>query len=108
MKTVSLICHHDGCRSTFTRPKKEFERQERNGRHIHYCSRQCAALSNKSFLEAGKKNGSVENLNASNRRDEFTPFRKHLRSAKARGCKGKACDLTLEDLKTQWERQDGL
>jgi hypothetical protein len=108
MKTVSLICHFEGCRASFSRPKREFERQERNGRHVHFCSRKCAAFANRKFLEAGQRNGSVTNLNASNRRDEFTPFRKHFRSARARGCKGKVCDLTLEILKDQWEQQQGL
>lgn len=107
MKTVSLICHNHECRSQFTRPKKEFERRQREGHNTHYCGRKCAALANHNFIVAGRKNGNVDRLQPFiPQRDEFTPFRQHLRSARARDKEN--CTLTLTDLKTQWELQDGL
>jgi len=44
-------------------------------------------------------------LIANNRRDEFSDFREHLRRASRRN---KSFDLSLQDLKDQWDKQKGL
>ena len=49
--------------------------------------------------------GNKKNLVADNRLDEFTEFRQHLRYAKRRD---KKCNLTLEDLRVQWDKQKGI
>ncbi|MEM7714902.1 MAG: hypothetical protein AAF349_15215 [Cyanobacteria bacterium P01_A01_bin.68] len=43
-----------------------------------------------------------------NRRDEYSPFRQHLRLARRRGkINGRECNITLEYLKNLWEKQGG-
>jgi YHS domain-containing protein len=43
-----------------------------------------------------------------NRRDEYSPFRQHLISARKRvSSKGRECNITLQELKKLWETQGG-
>ena len=43
-----------------------------------------------------------------NRRDEYSPYRQHLRLARRRvKLNGRECNITLEYLKVLWEKQDG-
>jgi hypothetical protein len=64
----------------------------------------------------GKNNsgcGNLENnictsLPLFNRRDEYSPYRQHLRLARRRvKLNGRECNITLEYLKALWEQQDG-
>ena len=86
---VQFIC--DCCGKETTKAKSEYERNIRLGKK-NFCSRSCAANHNISQY-------------SNNHRDEFTPFRYSLRCAKRRY---KGCTLTLEDLREQWELQQGV
>lgn len=45
MKTIPMTCHK--CQTSFDVPKKEYDRQIRNGRLYFFCSRSCAQSFNK-------------------------------------------------------------
>ena len=102
-KTITTTCKTCGC--SFEKIKSEFDRGERNGRN-HYCSRKCCGKDNISRnLKKWVGKGDASRLKSNNRRDEFTGFRDFLRRARNRDKLG---DLTLENLKEQWEKQKGI
>ena len=76
----------------------------KRGRKI-CCSHVCSAKSNTKHI------GNANPCTKRNTDDEFSPFRFHLQKIKER-CrrfpKLGECELTVEDLKAQWERQDGI
>lgn len=48
------------------------------------------------------------NTSIGNKRDEYSPFRQHLRLARRRvKTHGRECNITLEYLKQLWEKQGG-
>lgn len=97
MKMEEIICKR--CKQTATKPKKEIDRQRRNGRTEFYCSISCGSKGHK------RSKGNVLNLDSRNRLDEFSPFRETLRRCKKR--KHHTCDLTLEYIRELWEKQKG-
>ncbi|MGB3641792.1 MAG: hypothetical protein WBA39_30080, partial [Rivularia sp. (in: cyanobacteria)] len=49
-----------------------------------------------------------ESVLGNSRRDEYSPFRQHLKLARRRvKSNGRECNITLEYLKQLWEKQDG-
>lgn len=97
---MKLVC--EVCQKEFERTKGEVNRNLKKGRRI-FCSRSCAGHhSIKNIAEHSKE---WKHLNPANQRDEFTPFREFLRSIKRRD---KDYDLTLFDIKEQWEKQNGI
>jgi len=97
MKTEKIVCKC--CKQTATKPKKEIDRQRRNGRTEFYCSISCGSKGHK------RSKGNLSNLDSHNRLDEFSPFRETLRRCKKR--KHHPCNLTLEYLRDLWEKQSG-
>ena len=102
-KTVTTICKTCGC--SFEKIKSEYDRAELKFGN-HYCSRNCCGKDNiKKQLGKWYGKGNATQLISNNGRDEFTGFRDFLRRAKNRDKLG---DLTLVDLKEQWEKQKGM
>lgn len=103
MKTTTVTCAH--CGKEFDRYTSEVKRSEKLGRK-HYCSRACCGADNNDHL---LRTDAFGNLDASNRLDEFSPFRRHLKQARMHASKRrtKECSITLEHLKEQWEKQQG-
>lgn len=102
-KTVTTKCKTCGC--SFEKIKTEYDRAELKSRN-HYCSRSCCGKDNiKKQLGEWYGKGNVTQLISNNGRDEFTGLRDFLRRAKYRDKFG---DLTLIDLKEQWENQKGV
>lgn len=97
---IQFIC--DCCGEEATKAKSEYERNIRLGRK-NFCSRSCSAKYNNTHRER-QTNSNIANY-SNNHRDEYTPFRYTLRCAKRRD---KGCSLTLEQLKAQWELQQGI
>ena len=95
---VQLTC--DTCGITFEREAKEVNRNRKNGRRT-YCSFRCNGKANNEHLPKGAHN---ENLKRSVN-DEFSPFRLHMRNCKK---SGKPVEITLADLKDQWDSQKGI
>ena len=102
-KKVEVQCSH--CNITFEKDLSEVKRNEKIGRK-NYCSMSCAKKEPANIEHISKfKNTDLSKLNPSNIRDEFTPFREHLRRAKRRD---EQCDLDLEHLKEVWDKQQGI
>ena len=103
MKTqIDLKCEE--CGKEFSRPMSEHNRSLKLGRH-EFCCRRCAAIwSNRTT----PRPGNPDNIYPRHT-DEFSPFRKHRHSIKWH-CKnsGKEFTVTLNDLKAQWEKQEGI
>lgn len=102
MSTIELICLI--CNRSYHKSKSEYNRNKRKGRPS-YCSLACAGKKNVKNIPAEKAKRGIENLCANNRKDIFSPFRWHLRNIKRRG---KECNVELQDLKDQWEKQKGI
>ena len=99
-KEHNCIC--DQCGTSFYKNKKELTRSNKNNRK-HFCCRQCVGLHNvKNFLNA--KSCYLIKLHSNNKKSEDTKFGYHLRNIKKRG---KEIDVTINDLKTQWDKQNG-
>jgi hypothetical protein len=102
-KTVTTTCKT--CGKTFEKIETEYTRTKLKFGN-HYCSRSCCGKDNINH-NLGKwcGIGEVGRLKSNNGRDEYTGFRDFIRRAKNRNNLG---DLTLVDLKKQWEKQNGV
>lgn len=96
------------CSKEFERKESEVKRNENKGRKT-FCSRSCSGKYNiKNIPEEKRKN--IEHLKKGSGRDQYSPFRSFLKTCRLR-IKQKPSlklDITLEDLKEQWEKQKGL
>lgn len=106
-KTVQVKC--DYCGKIFEKVASEVKRNAEKGRH-NYCSRECVGKAS-TARQLGRKRGpatgkALEHIKeiCGNRRDELTPFRYTHRCIRQRF---QDVDVTIEDLKEQWEKQDG-
>jgi len=96
------------CEKKFQKRQAEIDRSSVSGKR-HFCSRVCSITWLQTYRKVANPAGNPKNLNAENRRDEFTPFRYFLRQAKPRSEKsGKGYDLTLEYIAQLWEEQGGI
>jgi len=101
-KKVEIVCNN--CGKEFTKAKKEYDRQLRNGRKYFYCSRSCVGKNNVKNLGEYVGN-TIHLLRGYNHSDEFTPFRHYLRRVKNRY---KEYNISLSYLKELWEHQNGI
>jgi len=101
---IELVC--EVCGVNFLRHKSEVERNRLAGRRA-FCSRKCSGTA--CITNFGDKvNRGVGHLNPGNKGDEYSPFRVFMCRIRARmRDKGRECSVTVEDLKEQWERQNG-
>lgn len=98
------------CHVLFERERGELKRNAKLGRKI-YCSKQCSGKDGYShFIPSPKGIIPAPLLGlANNRWDNLSPFRQHLKNIRARGkTKNKEVLVTLLDLKSQWELQEGV
>jgi hypothetical protein len=99
-KMGDTICSN--CGKTFQKPISEIKRNSEKGRP-NFCSRRCVGLnnvknlSNTELYDISKHSG--------NREDKNTKFRYHYRNILKRN---QIVDITIEDLKEQWEKQNGI
>ena len=117
-KCLEEICPN--CGQKFEKPASELTRNQKLGRKS-FCSIACSVqyrLHNKPLTdkqieirENFKKNctGLKGDLNPGHKRwDEFSPFRETFRKAKMHSRETKKdFSITLQDLKNQWEKQNG-
>lgn len=118
-KCLEEVCPNCGIK--FEKPISEINRNQKLGRK-NFCSIACAVQyreNNESLTEKQKQTrenfkkkctGLKGDLNPAHKRwDEFSPFRETLRKAKMHSRQtNKEFSLTLQDLKDQWEKQEGL
>ena len=91
----------DYCGVHFEKDSSEVKRNKQLARKI-FCSRSCVGKNNTPILLQRVRR--VDHLNPSNRKDEFSLFRKHLRRIRDRDAN---CNITLEDLLDIWNKQEG-
>lgn len=98
--TISITCK--GCCEEFDKDRREYNRQQKNGKTNFYCSIAC---SSKAPRKSYNRTRSQAFIDANFRKtDEYTPFRYYMRKALQRGKLG---DITLSSIKELWDRQDG-
>jgi hypothetical protein len=95
-------CTCDYCGQLFQKPISEIKRNSSLGRR-NFCSRICVGKNNVNNLMYVKSDYDISQ-HANNRKDEYTKFRYHFRNI---GKRNKEVDVTLEDLKSIWETQNG-
>lgn len=93
------------CKKEFLKDSSEVKRNKKKGRDI-YCSLQCFGKGKKNRENLEKvRPKDISQLNPSNRLDEYSIFRPHLKRAKTRK---HICTLTLEEMKEIWDKQKGI
>ena len=97
------ICTCDNCGVEFTKPQSEINRNLKIGRR-NFCTRSCSGMGNFKNFGDGKNNYDISK-HSGNSRDEFTPFRYHLRNCKKRY---KDFNIDLPHLNELWESQNGV
>lgn len=107
-RLITIKC--DFCGKEFQKPLNEYNRCQKLGRK-NYCCREHAAegarntRANLPHKQASDK--MLEHLKhiCGNQRDEYTPFRYTYRCVTSRF---KDYNITLDDLKETWEKQNGI
>ena len=96
-------CICNNCGIEFEKRNSEINRNERLGRP-NFCSRYCVGKNNSKNL--GDHLGNYKQIMGYKRYgDEFTKFRYHYRNITKRNF---VVNVTIEDLKDQWEIQNGV
>ena len=101
-KLITFTCAY--CGKEAQKPESEYKRNLREGRN-NFCCRSCAASYNNTHRVSTERKPEFYSNMSKAKRDEFTPFRYTYRNILKRH---KECDLTLEDLKAQWDKQNGI
>jgi glycerol-3-phosphate dehydrogenase len=104
---IQLTC--DGCGIVFQKEKNEYNRRIKRGSSRFFCTSACAGKVTGGWSkvrESLKENGNLYDISshANNKVDLYTPFKPHFRRIKRRRHDH---DITLQDLKDQWEVQLG-
>lgn len=104
--TVEIKCDH--CGEFFLKSKCEFNRSQKRGLKRHFCSAKCCGHAVIGNLPPSTAE-SAKHLNPANQLDEYTIVRYHYRNAHKthRKNKRKSLTITLDDLKSIWEKQEG-
>ena len=101
-KMGKCICKN--CGVEFEKPLTEIRRNEKLNRP-NFCTRTCVGKNNvKNF---GDKRFDLTTLGYDRYNDEYTKFRYHFRNIKKRS-HIHIIDVTIDDLKEQWEKQNGI
>lgn len=101
-KTAIVTC--DNCKISFEKAVSEIKRTETKGKK-HFCSLKCVGSGNVNNLGEWKGKGDVSRLKSDNRKDSYSGLREFINRARQRKKLG---NLTIEDLKEQWEKQNGV
>jgi hypothetical protein len=105
---VIVVCENSSCQKEFSKKIGEFNRSKKLGRQ-HFCCLKCHAQARGLSNFKGRVNRDTSHLKDINRRDEYSPFRHHLKVMKKTAKRRQQeCYITLDDLKTQWNKQKGI
>jgi hypothetical protein len=100
---VELTC--EMCGRTFTRSSAEVNRNRKLGRRV-FCSLECTGQANIANLPPTTE--TARYLWRGKTPDKYSPFREYLKLIRRRTQEHhEGLALTLEDIKQQWERQNG-
>lgn len=98
-----VLCEE--CKTKFLKDSSEVKRNLKLGRKC-YCTISCSKKNKENIKHLSQvRSRDISKLNPSNRLDEYSIFRPHLRRAKRRR---HFCDLTLEQMKEVWDKQQGI
>ena len=101
-KLITFIC--DFCGEEDTKPVTEFNRNKALNRK-NFCSRSCSVKYSNKYIVKSTSNRYDISQHAGNQKTELSPFNYLYRSAKRRF---KEFNISLNDMKTQWELQNGI
>lgn len=101
---IELICEY--CGKKFKRNKSEYNRSQRLGRR-NYCSLSCVGKDNFNNIPIEKRYR-PKNPNAGKKLDVYSPFRNYLKNIRNKKRGKKEVLIGLDDLKKQWEKQNGI
>jgi hypothetical protein len=103
-KRKTKLVHCKNCDVEFEKAISEINRNK-NGNH--FCSLNCTAEYRNDINRKNLGNflGNAEHLKNVNHKNTYTGFREFINRAKQRNKLG---DLTLDDLKEQWKKQNGI
>jgi hypothetical protein len=101
-KLTEFVCDH--CGNLEKKPTSEYNRNTKLNRK-NFCSRSCSFTYGRDSGKIKPKTRYVISQHAGNKNDLYTPFRYTYRCAQTRW---KDFDLTIDDLKEQWELQEGI
>jgi hypothetical protein len=100
---VELTC--EMCGKVFTRKAAEVNRNRKLGRRV-FCSLECTGKANTGNFPP--TTATANYLRRGKTPDKYPPFREYLKLIKRRTReRHEKLTLTLEDIKQQWERQNG-
>lgn len=103
-KQLEVVCSNPKCGKQFLKDKSEVDRNLKIGRE-NYCSRSCVGKAHSEHLLEYVEMYKDNLINFSdNRKDKYSGLREHLTRVKKRN---KDYNITLDDLLTQWLKQDG-
>ena len=95
-------CVCKNCGIEFEKPLTEIRRNEKLNRP-NFCTRTCVGKHNiKNF---GDKRIDISKFGYKRKGDEYTKFKYHFRNIKTRN---QVIDITIDDLKEKWEKQNGI
>jgi hypothetical protein len=94
------------CSKEFLKENGEYNRRISKGQTNFYCSRNCGGSHQAALQNIGKNWGKQNHhlKRGGKTSDEYSSFREHLRRVRRRQHE---YDITLSDLKTQWNSQNG-
>jgi hypothetical protein len=103
MALVEVRC--EVCGGVFLRKKGEVNRSKRLGRKM-FCSRRCTGIANTVNLPDEPP---TDHLPKGKNPDQYSPYREYFKLVRRRTeQRGQELLITLEDLKQQWESQNGI
>lgn len=101
-KSQLVIC--ENCNKEFEKSLSEINRKS-NLNKSHFCSTYCSLTSKKCREVLKTKESHFKNNKYIYKSDEYNGFRYYFRNCKKRV---KDFNLTLQDLKEQWDKQNGI
>jgi len=104
MASIIVKCYN--CEKSFKRNSSEINRNKKKKRKT-FCNLSCAGKYTIKNIPKNKKRW--DHLNPANRKDEYSKFRFFLKVCRKRSKqKNRKINITLQDLKNQWNKQKGI
>lgn len=100
-KQITIICQE--CLTNFSKDKREYDRQMRNGRSHFFCSRGCSAMHGNREVPRSRTHLRKYRRTA----DDLSPFREFIRKSRL-NLRGHRGNIDAEYLKSVWDEQGGV
>lgn len=100
---IDLTCHQ--CHETFSKDRRERDRQIRNGREYFFCSRACNVSHSNIVSPHNSDHLRPYNDRRKKEAEKLSPFRYYIRKARNRNANSN--NITVEYLQELWIAQEG-